>query len=272
MTQPTILQQIFDHKRTEVERQRLKVPLEKIQTLAEQAPKPRHVVASLRRPDRITLIAEVKKASPSKGVFVQNFQPLELAQTYAEHGASMISVLTDVRFFQGSLLYLRQIREHLSDVGLNTPLLRKDFIYDPYQVYEARAYGADAVLLIVAMLDDETLASLYYLIAQLGMTALVEVHTREEMQRAQAIGASVIGINNRDLHTFNVDLQTTHDVGAALQVLNAPSRPILVAESGINTSDDVALLRSWGVDAILVGESLVLAEDRVAQIKALLHG
>jgi indole-3-glycerol phosphate synthase len=265
----TILEQIFDHKRTEVERQRLKVPLARIQELAAAAPPPRPFAAALRQPGRIALIAEVKKASPSKGVFVENFQPTEWAELYAKQGAAAISVLTDVRFFQGSLVYLRTIREHLGQRGLETPLLRKDFLYDPYQVYEARAYGADALLLIAAMLDDETMGSLHALTLELGMTPLVEVHTADEMARVQALGAPVVGINNRDLHTFTVDLRTTQRVGAALPPVGDPGRPVLVAESGVGSAADVATLRGWGVDAILVGESIVTAADPAAQIQAL---
>ena len=265
----TILEQIFAHKRTEVERQRLKVPLHRVQKQAAAAPPPRSFAAALRHPKRLTLIAEVKKASPSKGVFVENFQPTEWATLYAENGAAAISVLTDVRFFQGSLVYLRTIRDHLTARGWETPLLRKDFLYDPYQIYEARAYGADALLLIAAMLDDETLARLHTLALELGMTALVEVHTAAEMQRVLALGVSVVGINNRDLHTFTVDLHTTQRVGALLPPVGDPQRPVLVAESGITGAPDLPLLRSWGVDAILVGESIVTAADPAAQIRGL---
>lgn len=266
---PTILDEIFAHKRTEVERQQRKVSLARVQEMAALAPPPRSFAAPLRNPDRITLIAEVKKASPSKGVFIEHFQPLDLALTYAAHGAAAISVLTDVRFFQGSLQYLRNIRQHLSERGYQTPLLRKDFLFDPYQVYEARAYGADALLLIAAMLDDPTLASLHELTLALGMTALVEVHTAEELARVQTLGATVVGINNRNLHTFAVDLQTTAHVAANLPPVGDASRPVLVAESGITGAHDLPLLRSWGVDAILVGEALVVAPDPAAQVRAL---
>ncbi len=264
----TILDTIFAHKQVEVERQKLKVPLARIQQQAEQAPPPRGFAAALRQ-EQLALIAEVKKASPSKGVLIENFEPTALAQTYAEHGAAAISVLTDTRFFQGHLSYLRTIRSHLSDLGLETPLLRKDFLFDPYQVFEARAYGADALLLIVAMLDDATLATLHQLTLALGMTPLVEVHTAAELARAQAVGALVVGINNRDLHTFKVDLATTHNVAAGLPPVGDAQRPTLVAESGISSPADLALLRSWGVDAILVGESIVVAADPAAQVRML---
>ena len=268
----TILDQIFAHKRTEVERQRRKVPLQRVQELAAAAPAPRPFAQALRNPERLTLIAEVKKASPSKGVLIEQFEPLDLALTYAENGAAAISVLTDVRFFQGSLQYLRNIRQHLSARGHATPLLRKDFLFDAYQVYEARAYGADALLLIAGMLDDPSLAELHELTLALGMTALVEVHTPMELTRTLALGATLVGINNRDLHSFSVDLHTTERVAAGLPPVGDPGRPVLVAESGIRGAGDLPLLRSWGVDAILVGESIVVAADPAAQVRELAQG
>lgn len=265
----TILDQIFAHKRTEVERQKLKIPQAKLEQQLGNAPKPRSLRQALRQPDRISLIAEVKKASPSKGVFLENFNPTELAETYASNGAAAISVLTDVRFFQGSLIYLRSIHEHLDKLGYATPLLRKDFLYDPYQIYEARVSGADAILLIVGMLDDQTLHELYQLTYGLGMEALVEVHTEAEMARAQALQAQIIGINNRDLHSFSVDIATTQRVSASLPAIGDPQRPVLVAESGIHGPDVLPTLREWGVDSILVGESIVLAPDHAAHVRAL---
>ncbi|HEY1016953.1 MAG TPA: indole-3-glycerol phosphate synthase TrpC, partial [Herpetosiphonaceae bacterium] len=232
--QQTILDQIFAHKRIEVERQRAKVTFAKVQLQAKAAPPPRDFAAALRGPG-LALIAEVKKASPSKGVLRENFLPLELAQTYAENGAAAISVLTDVRFFQGSLQYLKGVRQHLAGLGRETPLLRKDFIFDPYQVYEARAYGADALLLIAAMLDDDAMGTLLQMTEGLGMTALVEVHDEAELERALDIGASVIGVNNRNLHTFAVDLRTSERLAARLAALGLTEPPLLVAESGIHT-------------------------------------
>src|SRR5690349_7273117 len=266
----TFLTKILDHKRTEVARQALKVPLAQLEAGIAAAPPPRAFDAALRRLGRVTLIAEVKKASPSKGVLVENFDPLALARTYAENGAAAISVLTDVRFFQGSLKYLQGIRA-LGDgywgsgVGGTTPtpntqhpipVLRKDFILDPYQVYEARAYGADALLLIVAALEDAALAELLALTRALGMQALVEVHDEAELERALALGAALVGVNNRDLHTFVTTLETTRRLAARLP---AHGRPLLISESGIGSAADVALVREWGVDAVLVGEALVTA-------------
>ena len=261
----TFLTRILDHKRTEVERQAAKIPLAQLAAQLATAPAPRPFDAALRQPSRVALIAEVKKASPSKGVLIENFDPLALARTYAEHGAAAISVLTDVRFFQGSLKYLEGIRAHLGE-ALPVPLLRKDFIIDPYQVYEARAYGADALLLIVAALDDTRMAELLALTHSLGMQALVEVHDEAELERALAVGARIIGVNNRDLHSFVTTLDTTRRVAARLP---AQQRPVLVSESGIFTPAHVAQVRAWGADAILVGEALVRSPDIGAHVREL---
>lgn len=263
----TVLTRILTHKRTEVERQRIKMPLEHLRARADAAPPPRDFGAALRTHRPIALIAEVKKASPSKGVLIENFDPLALARTYASNGAAAISVLTDIRFFQGHLKYLEGIRA-LFDRGAAppAPLLRKDFIIDPYQVVEARAYGADAVLLIVAALDDETLAALLALTGDLGMQALVEVHNEDELRRALAAGATIIGVNNRDLHSFTTTLETTRRLAT---LLPAENRPLLVSESGIFTAEHVELVRSWGVDAVLVGEALVTAPDVAAKVREL---
>jgi len=247
---------------------------------ADRTPPPRAFDAALRQPGRVALIAEVKKASPSKGVLVENFDPLALARTYAENGAAAISVLTDVRFFQGSLQYLQGIRAlgaagwaigegaapRIPQRPAPIPLLRKDFILDAYQVYEARAYGADALLLIVAALDDAALAELLALTQKLGMQALVEVHDEAELERALALGATLVGVNNRNLHTFATSLETTRRLAARLPTAN---RPLLISESGIATAADVARVREWGVDAVLVGEALVTATDVAARVREL---
>lgn len=266
----TILNRILTHKRVEVERQRIKIPDAQIRARAEAAPPPRDFAAALRAHRPIALIAEVKKASPSKGVLIEHFDPLALAHTYASNGAAAISVLTDMRFFQGSLKHLEGIRA-MVDRGkaLPVPLLRKDFIIDPYQVAEARAYGADALLLIVAALDDETLAELLALTGSFGMQALVEVHNEDELRRALDAGASIIGVNNRDLHSFTTTLETTRRLAA---LLPSSHRPLLVSESGIFTAEHVALVRSWGADAILVGEALVTAPDIASKVRELSRG
>ncbi|HWQ14935.1 MAG TPA: indole-3-glycerol phosphate synthase TrpC, partial [Roseiflexaceae bacterium] len=249
---------------------------------AAAAPPPRDFAAALRGTgasrDWPALIAEVKKASPSKGVLIEHFDPLALARTYAENGAAALSVLTDARFFQGSLKYLEGIREGqtgdtrhatrdaAASSPVSCPLLRKDFILEPYQVYEARAYGADALLLIVAALADEALRALLALTHELGMQALVEVHDEAELERALEAGASLVGVNNRDLHTFATTLETTGRIAARLP---AVGRPLLVSESGICTHADVARVRDWGADAILVGEALVTAGDIAARVREL---
>jgi indole-3-glycerol phosphate synthase len=223
-------------------------------------------VTALRSSKRIALIAEVKKASPSKGLLRHQFDPLELASTYAENGAAGISVLTDSRYFQGKLAYLTQIRDQLQQsLGDNRPvLLRKDFIFDPYQVYQARAAGADALLLIVAVLKDKELAALLALARKLGMTALVEVHDRTELERALSLRPRLIGVNNRDLRDFSVDLNTCIELRQYV-----PADVCFVAESGIHTAADVIRLAQEGVDAVLVGEALVKAKDVGAKVREL---
>jgi indole-3-glycerol phosphate synthase len=273
----SFLERILEHKRAEVARQQIKIPQAQLEARIAAAPIPRDFAAALRQPGRAALIAEVKKASPSKGVLAERFDPLALARAYAENGAAAISVLTDVRFFQGSLKHLEGIRaqgtgaadnpaDPYSRSPVSCPLLRKDFILDPYQVYEARAYGADALLLIVAVLGDPALAALLALTNELGMQALVEVHDDDELDRALAAGAAIVGVNNRDLRTFVTTLATTERLAARLPAHN---RPLLVSESGIATAADVARVRAWGADAVLVGEALMTAPDVAARVREL---
>ncbi|MEI7768897.1 MAG: indole-3-glycerol phosphate synthase TrpC [Chloroflexales bacterium] len=259
----TFLTKILRHKAEEVARQQAKVPMAALEERIGRAPAVRDFAAALRRPDATALIAEVKKASPSRGVLLESFDHLALASAYIAGGAAAISVLTDVRFFQGSLKYLEAIRQ----LPGAPPLLRKDFIIGPYQVYEARAYGADALLLIVAALDDAALRDLLALTASLGMQALVEVHDEAELERAMAIAAPVVGVNNRDLHSFQISLDTTARLARLLPA--GPGRPALVSESGIFTPEHVAQVRALGADAVLVGEALVTAPDIIAQVRAL---
>lgn len=262
---PTILDTILAHKREEVARQRIKVPQAALTERISRAPAVRDFAAALRKPAATALIAEVKKASPSRGVLIEAFDHLALARTYAANGAAAISVLTDVRFFQGSLKFLEGIRAAQS--AADPPLLRKDFILDPYQIYEARAYGADALLLIVGALADAALHELLALTYELGMHALVEVHTIAELERALAVGAQVIGVNNRDLHSFTTSLETTAAIAARLP--SGATRPLLVSESGIFTPSHVAQVRGYGADAILVGEALVTAPNTAALVRDL---
>jgi indole-3-glycerol phosphate synthase len=247
----TILDRIINWKRDEVARHKQAQPIEAIQAGMALAPPPRDFAAALRAPG-VSLIAEVKRASPSKGLLRPNLNPVALAREYERNGATAISVLTDEHFFQGSLDHLRAVRQ-----SIDLPVLRKDFLIDAYQVYEARAAGADAVLLIAAALSDDDLKPLHQLVQQLGMAALVEVHNGAELERALAVvDPAVVGVNNRDLRTFEVDLETT----ARLRP-RVPPGVILVSESGVHTSGDVARLAAIGADAMLVGEALVQATD-----------
>jgi indole-3-glycerol phosphate synthase len=206
----------------------------------------------------MALIAEVKKASPSKGLICADFDPVKIAQAYEAAGASCISVLTDEKFFQGSLDYLRRIR-----FAVKIPLLRKDFIIDERQILEAIEWGADAILLIAAILDDRQLARFHELALAAGLAALVEVHDEAELDRALAAGANLIGVNNRNLKTFEVDLRTTERLARALGERGRAGEVLLVAESGIDTRQDVLRLRQCGARAILVGESLVKAPSGI---------
>ncbi|NTV64905.1 MAG: indole-3-glycerol phosphate synthase TrpC [Oscillochloris sp.] len=261
----TFLTKILKHKAEEVVRQAAKIPLAALEERIARVSAPRDFAAALRRAPATALIAEVKKASPSRGVLVEAFDHLAIARAYIAGGAAAISVLTDVRFFQGSLKYLEAIRQ----LPGAPPLLRKDFIIDPYQVYEARAYGADAILLIVAALDDSQLRDLLALTTSLGMQALVETHDEPELERALALGAPVVGVNNRDLHSFQVSLAATERLARMLPM--GEGRPALVSESGILTPEHVAQVRAYGADAVLVGEALVTAPDITSQVRALVQ-
>ena len=216
--------------------------------------------SALAQTGQIRLIAEIKRASPSAGVIRADCDPLQIAGTYERHGASCLSVLTDGPFFQGSLLDLEQVR-----AAVRLPVLRKDFILDSYQVYEARAAGADAVLLIAECLDDCNLRKLHDEIVRLGMSPLVEIYDPENLQRVFDAGATLIGVNNRDLRTFKTDLEHTLRLRDRV-----PDQCVLVAESGIRTRADVLRLEAAGVDAILVGEALMAAPDVGAAVDALL--
>lgn len=228
----------------------------------------RDFFAALQKPRRgdVALIAEVKKASPSKGVICENFDPVRIAKEYEAAGASCLSVLTDEKFFQGSLDYLREIR-----AAVKLPLLRKDFIIDERQILEAIEWGADAILLIVAILDDARLKKFYDLANEAGLAVLVEVHDGAELDRAMAIGAKLIGVNNRDLKTFKVDLATTERLAQKLFAADkAGQTRLLVGESGIETCGDVQRLKRSGAGAILVGESLMRTGQIATKISELL--
>ncbi|PQO40091.1 indole-3-glycerol phosphate synthase TrpC [Blastopirellula marina] len=257
---PTVLDKIVATKREEIAVAKSQYPVEMIEPLLEKAPAPRDFFAALAADGPIKLIAEVKKASPSKGIIREDFNPVEIALAYEAAGATCISCLTDEIYFQGSLDYLREIRKQVS-----IPVLRKDFILDPYQLLEARAAGADAVLLIAECLDDEMLRTLHDGAVELGMTPLVELYEPENVARVLDCGAKLIGVNNRDLRNFEIDLN--HTIRLREQI---PSDRLLVGESGIFTNDHVQLLANAGVDAILVGESLMRQQDIGAAVKTLL--
>jgi len=253
----TYLDKILAHKVDEVERARRQHPLAQVAQAANYQTDALPVIPALQR-ETVALIAEVKHASPSRGVLIDPFRPADLARTYADNGAAMLSVLTDEHFFKGSLDVLRQVRS-----AVDLPLLRKDFVFDEYQIYEARAAGADAVLLIVAALTDEQLHDLYDLAEHLGMTALVEVHSADELDRALQAEASLIGINNRDLRTFEVDTETTAEL-----VAHIPGDVVVVAESGLKTAKDVQRMGAHGAQAVLVGEGLVTAPDIAQAVRS----
>ena len=270
----SILDTILEHKRTaEVPQRKLAVPMDEVRRAAEAAPPTRNFAHALHKANgTVALIAEVKRASPSKGIFIKGeFKPVEIAKTYEANGASAISVLTDENYFQGHLSFMTAVKQ-----AVNIPVLRKDFIVDAYQLYEARAARADAALLIVAALDDSELRDLHQLAIELHLTPLVEVHDEAETDRAMRIGAAVIGVNNRDLRTFSMDVETTARCVRTLAIgywqlkdsLIANSQ-CLVSESGIFTSADVARVAAMGARAVLVGESIIISPNMAEQVRAL---
>lgn len=258
-----ILDKIAEHKRQEVALARKRRSLESLQNgVDELEDQPRGFLRALRTAydsGWTAVIAEVKKGSPSKGVIRENFNPLDIAETYQEHGATCLSVLTDEHFFMGHLSYLGKIRE-----VVNLPLLRKDFICDPYQIYEARVAGADAILLIAAMLDAGQLTEFYALAQELHLDVLLEVHDEAELEMALATDCELIGINNRNLQTFATDLATTERLLPMI-----PDGHFVVAESGISTRADVLRLRQAGANGFLVGESLMREDDIGAKLREL---
>jgi len=270
---PAILGRIVADKRQRLERRRQEEPLAILRQKVDQAPPTRSLAQALRprsgqalRGPSLGLIAEVKRASPSRGVLRADLDPKALARTYADSGAAAISVLTEEQHFQGSLDDLKAVRAVLDGRGEpRPPVLRKDFLFDAYHLFEARVYGADAVLLIAAILSPELLAELLALAGTLGLECLVEVHDERELERALATDAQIIGINNRDLRTFEVDLALTERLRPLI-----PDDRVVVAESGVDTRADVERLRALGVHAVLIGEALVTADDPAAKIGELL--
>ncbi len=256
------LQRIVEQTRLDLAERKQVCPLAEMQRLATEQSPPRDMLKAFEPRSRVHLIAEVKRASPSKGLLAPHLNPIDLARVYEANGASVISVLTEPHFFLGAPEYLTAIKE-----TVNIPVLRKDFIVDDYQVYEARAWGADSILLICALLDDEQLRHLHQTASSLHMRCLVEVHNREEAQRAINAGAAIIGVNSRDLVTFEMN---PYLIGELRQLI--PSDRVIVAESGIHSLADARRLARYDVQAMLVGESLVVSNDVPTQMQQLLQG
>jgi len=261
-----ILEEIVWHKETEVDQMRERVPLGELLRRVQTAPAPRNFLEALRSgKTRPALIAEVKKASPSKGVIRSDFDPVAIAQAYSKGGASAISVLTDQKFFQGSWDNLAKVR-----AAVDEPVLCKDFIIYPYQIYLARSYGADAVLLIAAILSDQDLQYFVKIANALSMTPLIEVHTLSELDRVLPLDSvTLVGINNRNLENFSVDLQTTCQILAARGNQLQERGILVVSESGLHTTADLDKVTSAGAAAVLIGESLVKQPDPAGAIAAL---
>jgi indole-3-glycerol phosphate synthase len=260
-----ILEKIVWHKEKEIDQRRERLPLIELQSKVRDVPPAQDFRAALQQAQtRPALIAEVKKASPSKGVICENFDPVAIARAYVAGGAACISVLTDEAFFQGSFDYLKQIRE-----AVDVPLLCKDFVIYPYQIYLARLHGADAVLLIAAILSDKDLLYFLKITQALGMAALVEVHSLEELDRVLKLPATLIGINNRNLEDFSVDLTTTERLFAARAEQIRENQILIVSESGLYTATDLHWVHQVGANAVLIGESLVKQPDPAAAITQL---
>ncbi len=259
----TILDEIMHYHRQRLPKVMREVPLADLRALASIASPAADFRVPLSKPG-VSVIAECKKASPSKGLLDPNYDPVALANTFVRGGASAISVLTDKRHFQGSLEDLTNVKGAVEAINAQIPVLRKDFIFHPYQVYEARAAGADALLLIVAVLEVGELKDLLELTHELGMEALVEIHTEAELERVAPLYPRVIGINNRNLQTFEVDFDNTNRLRGVI-----PEGVVVVGESGIKSADDVRLMREIGVDAVLVGESLIRSNDARAMLREL---
>ena len=260
-----LLDEILAHKRDEIAQRKRNISEAGFRELAHENPSPggfRDALQDAIGQGRPAVIAELKKASPSRGVIREDFDPTAIAGSYQRGGAAALSVLTDARYFKGSGVILELARR-----GSSLPVLRKDFILDPYQIYESCAMGASAILLIAAALQDGELRELQQLAQMFGLDVLVEVHDDEELSRASSVGANLIGINNRDLNTFDVDLDTTRRLAP-----QTPENAVIVAESGIRSSRDIAEIRSCGIHAFLIGESLMQADDPGSKLASMLEG
>ncbi len=256
-----ILDEICLRKTKHIEAQKSIAPLNDLKARLKDTESPRGFIHALKRDSAPSLIAEVKKASPSKGLIREDFNPCEIAKSYERAGASCLSVLTDEPYFQGCNEYFRTIK-----AAVNLPMLRKDFMITPYQIYESRVLGADCILLIMAALDDDLAAELYTLSKILGMDVLIEIHNREELERALLLTPDMIGVNSRNLKTMKVDIQTTHNLGAEI-----PDSTLKVAESGITDHATITALQASGYSAFLVGESLMRQENIENAVHTLLN-
>ena len=256
-----ILSRIIEEKRNVVEEAKRVKPqadlIKEVRNISVKSSFKRNIS----RPHHINLIAEIKKASPSKGILRGDFNPVKIAVTYQANEASAISILTDERFFEGRLEYISKVKGNVS-----IPILRKDFFIDEYQIYETVASGAEAILLIPEILSIAQMSKFYNLATELGLDCLVEVHNEEDIEKALAVDASIIGINNRDLHTFKVDLAVTQRL-----IRLVPQNKVIVSESGIKSYEDIMFLKSLGVNAALIGEAFMEADDIAAKMKEMMH-
>ena len=246
-----ILAEIISYKKKRIAQKKEKIPLAKLKDKIAELPSARNFKRAISSSGKINLICEIKRASPSSGLICKDFQPKEIAQTYERNGAAAISILTEEKYFQGDILHLFSVKQ-----TVKIPLLRKDFIIDEYQLFESRAFGADAVLLISSLLNVEEMANFMKIVENLGMEALLEVHSEEDLEKVLSTPADVIGINNRDLKDFTVDLKVTENL-----VKKIPKGKIVVSESGIKSKEDVLLLKNVGINAILLGQVLLESED-----------
>lgn len=256
-----ILSRIIEEKKRNIEDAKKAKPAEELMREIKNVCVRSSFKKNISRPHHMNLIAEIKKASPSRGILRGDFNPSRIAVTYQAGGASAISVLTDERFFEGRLEYIKKIKENIS-----LPILRKDFIIDEYQIYESVAAGADAILLIAELLSSNELSHFYSIASSLGLDVLMEVHNEEDVEKALATGASMIGINNRDLHTFKIDIGVTQKLVRLL-----PQNKIKVSESGIRSHEDVMLLKSVGVNAVLIGEAFMEADDIASKMREIMR-
>jgi len=254
-----ILGEIVSYKRKSVAQKKDKIPLSNLRERILKLPPARDFKGAVSLPGKINLICEIKKASPSSGLICRDFNPKKIARSYERNGAAAVSVLTEEKYFLGDILHLLSVKE-----SVNIPILRKDFIIDEYQLYESRAFGADAVLLIASLLDVEEIVKFIKISKNMGMETLIEVHYEEDLEKALSTPAEVIGINNRNLKDFSVDLNVTKNLRKKI-----PGKKIVVSESGIKRREDVLLLKNTGINAILVGQVLLESEDISRKLKEL---